>query len=151
VRPSFTAIIVFTPFKLPTLIPSLPTPQSLLVQSTGTRHYLINLAHRPPPPHSLYRLYTNQRRLHSFSSLYQKNLSHRPGVQPGVLQTAFLNRYVLHSPRLFSTFLCNIVLTYKPDLTPVNNMIFRELESNNMGRGAYDTTGTPKPPPPPPK
>ncbi|KAF2476823.1 uncharacterized protein BDR25DRAFT_41356 [Lindgomyces ingoldianus] len=31
------------------------------------------------------------------------------------------------------------------------NMILRASESNNMGRGAYDTTGTPKPPPPPPK
>ncbi|KAJ4986166.1 hypothetical protein SVAN01_08319 [Stagonosporopsis vannaccii] len=30
-----------------------------------------------------------------------------------------------------------------------NTMIARENESNNMGRGAYDTTGTPKPPPPP--
>jgi hypothetical protein len=30
-------------------------------------------------------------------------------------------------------------------------MIFTESESNNMGRGAYDTTGTPKPQPPPPK
>ncbi|KAB2108530.1 hypothetical protein AA0113_g5417 [Alternaria arborescens] len=37
------------------------------------------------------------------------------------------------------------------DHTLINNMIFRESESNNMGRGAYDTTGTPKPPPPPPK
>jgi hypothetical protein len=53
--------------------------------------------------------------------------------------------------RLYLTLLCNIVLTYKPDHTLINNMIFRELESNNMGRGAYDTTGTPKPPPPPPK
>lgn len=36
--------------------------------------------------------------------------------------------------------------------TPVTTMIFRESESNNMGRGAYDTTGTPKPTsPPPPK
>ncbi|KAH3957467.1 hypothetical protein HBH79_210840 [Parastagonospora nodorum] len=35
--------------------------------------------------------------------------------------------------------------------TPTNNMIFRESESLNMGRGCYDTTGTPKPPPPPPK
>jgi hypothetical protein len=33
----------------------------------------------------------------------------------------------------------------------INTMILRESESNNMGRGAYDTTGTPKPPPPPPK
>ena len=47
--------------------------------------------------------------------------------------------------------LCNIMLTYKPENIPVNNMIFRESESNNMGRGAYDTTGTPKPPPPQPK
>ncbi|ENI09572.1 hypothetical protein COCC4DRAFT_20249 [Bipolaris maydis ATCC 48331] len=31
--------------------------------------------------------------------------------------------------------------------TPVNTMILRESESNNMGRGAYDTTGTPKPSP----
>lgn len=31
-------------------------------------------------------------------------------------------------------------------------MILRDLEATvNMGRGAYDTTGTPKPPPPPPK
>ncbi|KAF2712956.1 hypothetical protein K504DRAFT_497792 [Pleomassaria siparia CBS 279.74] len=30
-------------------------------------------------------------------------------------------------------------------------MIVRESESTNMGRGAYDTTGTPKPPPPKPK
>ena len=29
-------------------------------------------------------------------------------------------------------------------------MILRESESTNMGRGAYDTTGTPKPPPPKP-
>ncbi|EMD60628.1 hypothetical protein COCSADRAFT_193287 [Bipolaris sorokiniana ND90Pr] len=29
----------------------------------------------------------------------------------------------------------------------VNTMILRESESNNMGRGAYDTTGTPKPSP----
>ncbi|EOA90004.1 uncharacterized protein SETTUDRAFT_36669 [Exserohilum turcica Et28A] len=32
---------------------------------------------------------------------------------------------------------------------PVTIMIFRESESNNMGRGAYDTTGTPKPTSPP--
>jgi hypothetical protein len=29
-------------------------------------------------------------------------------------------------------------------------MILRETTDLNMGRGAYDTTGTPKPPPPPP-
>jgi hypothetical protein len=47
--------------------------------------------------------------------------------------------------------LCDLALTYKAASTPVNNMIFTESESNNMGRGAYDTTGTPKPQPPPPK
>ncbi|KAF2091527.1 hypothetical protein K490DRAFT_60967 [Saccharata proteae CBS 121410] len=31
-------------------------------------------------------------------------------------------------------------------------MILRDtFSATNMGRGAYDTTGTPKPPPPPPK
>ncbi|KAF1972009.1 hypothetical protein BU23DRAFT_169615 [Bimuria novae-zelandiae CBS 107.79] len=34
---------------------------------------------------------------------------------------------------------------------PIANMILRDSESTNMGRGAYDTTGTPKPPPPKPK
>jgi hypothetical protein len=43
------------------------------------------------------------------------------------------------------------MLTYKAADTPTDKMIFRESEANNMGRGAYDTTGTPKPPPPPPK
>ncbi|KAH7135084.1 hypothetical protein B0J11DRAFT_575697 [Dendryphion nanum] len=33
---------------------------------------------------------------------------------------------------------------------PSFKMILRESESTNMGRGAYDTTGTPKPPPPKP-
>ena len=30
-------------------------------------------------------------------------------------------------------------------------MILRDSSCNNMGRGAYDTTGAPKPPPNPPK
>lgn len=38
--------------------------------------------------------------------------------------------------------------------TPVDTMnntneLARETTFNDMGRGAYDTTGTPKPPPPP--
>ena len=48
------------------------------------------------------------------------------------------------------TTACNMELTYKADYKSTNTtMIARENESNNMGRGAYDTTGTPKPPPPP--
>jgi len=39
----------------------------------------------------------------------------------------------------------------KPDTQPIQMAILQESESNNMGRGAYDTTGTPKPTPPPPK
>ncbi|OSS51254.1 hypothetical protein B5807_03498 [Epicoccum nigrum] len=35
--------------------------------------------------------------------------------------------------------------------TNTTTMIATENESTNMGRGAYDTTGTPKPPSPPPK
>ncbi|KAF2665036.1 hypothetical protein BT63DRAFT_459658 [Microthyrium microscopicum] len=35
------------------------------------------------------------------------------------------------------------------DYPSTSTMIVRESESINMGRGAYDTTGTPKPPPPP--
>ncbi|GBF59605.1 hypothetical protein TMEN_876 [Trichophyton mentagrophytes] len=31
----------------------------------------------------------------------------------------------------------------------VNTMIIRDLSATNMGRGAYDTTGVPKPQPPP--
>jgi hypothetical protein len=32
-----------------------------------------------------------------------------------------------------------------------SKMITREVQSCNMGRGAYDTTGVPKPPPPKPR
>lgn len=39
----------------------------------------------------------------------------------------------------------------KPSDATDPDMIIRETASLNMGRGAYDTTGTPKPPPPPPK
>ena len=37
------------------------------------------------------------------------------------------------------------------DCYRLSPMILRDLTATNMGRGAYDTTGVPKPPPPKPR
>ncbi|PBP19410.1 hypothetical protein BUE80_DR009801 [Diplocarpon rosae] len=82
-----------------------------------------------------------------------QNSSYRPHFTPRIIQ-----------PRL-TAIICTVLpgtsfperATFSKlsppshDLLPLTMTISAEAPSCNMGRGAYDTTGVPKPPPPKPR
>lgn len=59
-------------------------------------------------------------------------------------------RYGVFSELRLTCFLLVFIASYKVPLVfkTFDKMISREFELTNMGRGAYDTTGVPKPPKP---
>lgn len=126
------------------LYPALPG------QSTGTRRYLIHLANAQAT-HCIAFTWTfadhhTRSRCNSWAIIVQATRS-----APADASHPLICKTTTPPTRPIFEMIVERLADYKAESKPTVKMILRESESNNMGRGAYDTTGTPKPPPPPPK